>query len=102
VHKVDEDRPYNELRITGGFSLAEMHAWVVYCLPEIPTRAPDEAEVGSLIRMRVVKSILADACGSSASALCHVVLRRFTSPYHHRMSRISRVDSILLVFEVPV
>lgn len=49
MHKVDENRPYNELRITGGFSLAEMHAWVVYCLPEIPTRAPDEAEVGSLI-----------------------------------------------------
>lgn len=48
MHKVDENRPYNELRITGGFSLAEVHAWVVYCLPDIPTRAPDDAEVRPL------------------------------------------------------
>jgi len=40
VQKVDEKRPMNELKITGQFSLAELHAWVVFCLPDIPARPP--------------------------------------------------------------
>ena len=33
-------RPYNQLKLTGKFSMAEMHAWVTYCLPELPERTP--------------------------------------------------------------
>ena len=34
----DEDLPYNTLRIIGRFSMAEMHAWLSGCLPEVPER----------------------------------------------------------------
>ena len=33
-------RPLNKLSITGHFSMQEMHNWICYCLPDIPTRAP--------------------------------------------------------------
>jgi len=33
-------RPANVLRLRGPFSLAEMHAWVRFCLPEVPERPP--------------------------------------------------------------
>lgn len=42
VQKVDEKRPLNELKITGSFTVAEVHAWVVFCLPDIPARAPQD------------------------------------------------------------
>ena len=32
----------NQLRISGSFSLAEVHSWVVACLPEVPARLPGE------------------------------------------------------------
>ena len=31
-------RPTNRLRLTGTFSLAEMHTWIRYCLPEVPEK----------------------------------------------------------------
>ncbi|KAL5012626.1 hypothetical protein ScPMuIL_011177 [Solemya velum] len=40
THVFDNSRPHNSLTLTGQFSLAEMHAWIVYCLPEIPERTP--------------------------------------------------------------
>ena len=33
-------RTYNTLTLKGGFSLAEMHAWVSLCLPEVPEKPP--------------------------------------------------------------
>ncbi|XP_026479274.1 Bardet-Biedl syndrome 7 protein homolog [Ctenocephalides felis] len=34
----DDDRPYNRLHLRGPFSLAEMHSWLTYCIPEVPER----------------------------------------------------------------
>lgn len=33
-------RPMNTLKLSGQFSLAEMHAWVNFSLPEVPERPP--------------------------------------------------------------
>lgn len=33
-------RPVNTLRLTGQFSFAEIHSWVVFCLPEVPEKTP--------------------------------------------------------------
>lgn len=32
--------PMNTLRLTGQFSFAEIHSWVVFCLPEVPEKTP--------------------------------------------------------------
>ncbi|XP_033106003.1 Bardet-Biedl syndrome 7 protein homolog isoform X2 [Anneissia japonica] len=40
IHNLDETRPMNTLKLTGQFSLAEIHSWVNQCLPEIPERTP--------------------------------------------------------------
>ncbi|KAK8780001.1 hypothetical protein V5799_018658 [Amblyomma americanum] len=39
-HSVQEDRPLNELKLRGSFSMAEMHAWLVLTLPEVAERPP--------------------------------------------------------------
>ena len=31
-------RPHNSLKLTGPFSLAEVHSWIHMCLPEVPER----------------------------------------------------------------
>ncbi|CAL8093063.1 unnamed protein product [Calicophoron daubneyi] len=36
----DPARPLNKLTLTGKFSLAEMHMWLIFCLPETPDRPP--------------------------------------------------------------
>ncbi|XP_074649766.1 BBSome complex member BBS7-like [Tubulanus polymorphus] len=41
-HLFEEDRPHNALKLTGQFSLAEMHSWVSFCLPDLPERTPAE------------------------------------------------------------
>lgn len=33
-------RPMNTLRLVGQFSFAEIHSWVVFCLPEVPEKTP--------------------------------------------------------------
>jgi Bardet-Biedl syndrome 7 protein len=45
THVIDEKRPINKLKLSGSFSLAEMHSWMHYCVPEIPEKPPVEAEV---------------------------------------------------------
>lgn len=30
----------NTLRLVGQFSFAEIHSWVVFCLPEVPEKTP--------------------------------------------------------------
>ncbi|XP_064637282.1 Bardet-Biedl syndrome 7 protein homolog isoform X2 [Lineus longissimus] len=40
MHVFDEEKPHNTLKLTGNFSLAEMHSWVCFCLPELPERTP--------------------------------------------------------------
>jgi len=44
-HVFDEERPFNILKLTGQFSLAEVHSWICYSLPEVPERTPAEEEV---------------------------------------------------------
>ncbi|XP_036170891.1 Bardet-Biedl syndrome 7 protein isoform X1 [Myotis myotis] len=39
-HSIDRDRPVNTLTLTGQFSFAEVHSWVVFCLPEVPEKPP--------------------------------------------------------------
>lgn len=43
-HVIDETRPINKLKLTGSFSMPEMHAWIYYCVPELPEKAPPENE----------------------------------------------------------
>jgi len=38
----EEKRPFNELRLTGTFSVAEIHSWVTLVLPDIPARFTGE------------------------------------------------------------
>ncbi|XP_017775977.1 PREDICTED: Bardet-Biedl syndrome 7 protein homolog [Nicrophorus vespilloides] len=38
IHHFDENRPYNVLTVKGTFSLAEIHAWISNCLPEVPEK----------------------------------------------------------------
>lgn len=33
-------RPMNKLSLVGQFSFAEIHSWVVFCLPEVPEKTP--------------------------------------------------------------
>uniref|UniRef100_W5L0U3 Bardet-Biedl syndrome 7 protein homolog n=1 Tax=Astyanax mexicanus TaxID=7994 RepID=W5L0U3_ASTMX len=40
THNIDQDRPMNTLRLVGQFSFAEIHSWVVFCLPEVPEKTP--------------------------------------------------------------
>ncbi|XP_036424690.1 Bardet-Biedl syndrome 7 protein [Colossoma macropomum] len=40
THSIDQDRPMNTLRLVGQFSFAEIHSWVVFCLPEVPEKTP--------------------------------------------------------------
>lgn len=44
-HVFDEERPLNVLKLTGQFSLAEVHSWICYSMPEVPERTPAEDEV---------------------------------------------------------
>ncbi|XP_008266138.2 BBSome complex member BBS7 isoform X2 [Oryctolagus cuniculus] len=40
THFIDHGRPMNTLTLTGQFSFAEVHSWVVFCLPEVPEKPP--------------------------------------------------------------
>ncbi|XP_061748169.1 Bardet-Biedl syndrome 7 protein [Nerophis ophidion] len=40
AHSIQQDRPMNRLSLVGQFSLAEIHSWVVFCLPEVPEKTP--------------------------------------------------------------
>ncbi|XP_041931328.1 Bardet-Biedl syndrome 7 protein [Alosa sapidissima] len=40
THSIDQDRPVNTLSLVGQFSFAEIHSWVVFCLPEVPEKTP--------------------------------------------------------------
>ena len=44
-HNFDSNRPHNVLKISGQFSLAEVHSWVCYSLPDVPERTPIEDQV---------------------------------------------------------
>lgn len=39
-HVFDQNRPMNTLSLTGQFSFAEIHSWMVFCLPEVPEKPP--------------------------------------------------------------
>nr|CAB3225183.1 Bardet-Biedl syndrome 7 protein homolog [Phallusia mammillata] len=40
THDFDEQRPMNVLHLSGPFSVAEIHSWVAFCLPDVPERPP--------------------------------------------------------------
>lgn len=40
THVFDDARPLNTIKLSGPFSLAEVHSWVCFCLPELPERTP--------------------------------------------------------------
>ncbi|XP_032079429.1 Bardet-Biedl syndrome 7 protein isoform X1 [Thamnophis elegans] len=40
THCLDHDRPMNTLTLKGQFSFAEVHSWIVFCLPEVPEKTP--------------------------------------------------------------
>ncbi|BFZ14686.1 hypothetical protein BsWGS_17726 [Bradybaena similaris] len=40
AHVFDEKRSHNTLTLRGQFSLAEVHSWLLFCLPELPERTP--------------------------------------------------------------
>ncbi|KAM9741316.1 BBSome complex member BBS7 isoform 1-T1 [Menidia menidia] len=40
THSIDPERPMNRLSLVGQFSFAEIHSWVVFCLPEVPEKTP--------------------------------------------------------------
>lgn len=44
-HSIEEGRPVNKLTLTGQFSVAEMHSWLHYSIPEIPEKPSAETEV---------------------------------------------------------
>lgn len=48
IHNFDENRPFNILTIKGTFTLAEIHSWIMQCLPEVPEK-PSMSEKTSLI-----------------------------------------------------
>ncbi|XP_049938325.1 Bardet-Biedl syndrome 7 protein homolog isoform X1 [Schistocerca serialis cubense] len=39
-HHPDQTRPFNVLTLKGSFSLAEVHTWICFCLPEVPEKPP--------------------------------------------------------------
>ena len=44
-HVIDDKRPINKLKLTGTFSLSEMHSWLHYCIPELPEKPPADNEI---------------------------------------------------------
>lgn len=45
THVFDDSKPLNMLKLMGHFSLAEVHSWVCFCLPEVPDRTPAGEQV---------------------------------------------------------
>lgn len=37
---IPPNRPMNTLSLVGQFSFAEIHSWVLFCLPEVPEKTP--------------------------------------------------------------
>ncbi|EDV24847.1 uncharacterized protein TRIADDRAFT_25051 [Trichoplax adhaerens] len=43
ISALDESRPFNVLQLSGQFSLAEIHSWINFCLPDMPERASGDS-----------------------------------------------------------
>ena len=39
-HQLDRQKPQNILTLSGSFSMAEVHSWVTFCLPEVSEKVP--------------------------------------------------------------
>mmetsp|Transcript_26862 Transcript_26862/g.33595 ORF Transcript_26862/g.33595 Transcript_26862/m.33595 type:complete len:726 (-) Transcript_26862:330-2507(-) len=60
VHVLDDEelnRPKNTLKLSGQFTVATVHEWVVQCLPGVPPRSQDE-EITMYFRNVFTKSVL--------------------------------------------
>jgi hypothetical protein len=62
--------PFSELRLSGAFSLAQVHGWAAACLPDLPPRPPtigaDSGDVRYSFRGAALGSLL--GCSLSAGA----------------------------------
>ncbi|CAB4066898.1 BBS7 [Lepeophtheirus salmonis] len=52
----NDARPRNILRLTGPFTLAEMHFWIHFCLPEVPEKSPSGIWLNFASRTAVFQS----------------------------------------------
>lgn len=67
THNWDDTRPTNSLKLKGQFSLAEVHSWIAFSLPDVPDRAPP----GEQIRMTFSSTFLntqLECCYSAGEA----------------------------------
>ncbi|KAK3724948.1 hypothetical protein QZH41_017162, partial [Actinostola sp. cb2023] len=62
THVFDEDKPMNSLKLSGQFSLAEVHSWVCFCLPEVPesiiTISCSSSSIITIIIITIISSII--------------------------------------------
>eukprot|EP00741_Cyanophora_paradoxa_P006490 tig00001003_g6283.t1 len=88
VAELPEDaltRPMSELRLTGSFSLADAHAWVVGVLPEVPARYPAGDELSFWFRNVFLGTLLTctykkgEASFRSDSLSTLAILKEFVS-----------------------
>jgi len=57
LHEPLDERAVNTLRLTGTFTLSQMHEWVCFCLPDVPARL-QEREVSMNFRNCFLGTIL--------------------------------------------
>ncbi|XP_076807399.1 BBSome complex member BBS7-like isoform X2 [Clavelina lepadiformis] len=53
-HYIDEKRPMNTLTLSGPFSIAEIHSWIAFCLPDLPERPP----TGDVVTLYFINTFL--------------------------------------------
>ena len=44
-HQLDRQKPQNILTLSGSFSMAEVHSWVTFCLPEVSEKVPTDDNI---------------------------------------------------------
>lgn len=54
THSLQQERPMNRLSLVGQFSLAEIHSWVAFCLPEVPEKTP----AGDTVTLHFINTFL--------------------------------------------
>lgn len=68
-------RPVNTLTLTGQFSFAEVHSWVVFCLPEVPEKPPAGESVTFYFQNTFLDTQLESHCRQVTLTLpqgCHI------------------------------
>ncbi|CAD5123923.1 DgyrCDS12231 [Dimorphilus gyrociliatus] len=68
THKWDDTRPSNSLSLRGQFSLAEVHSWIAFCLPDVPDRAPPGEKITMTFASTFLNTQL-ECCYSAGEAV---------------------------------